>query len=353
MYVDLAEGADTNAGTAAAPLKTLHAAQAAVRKVKESHSGGGGGVDVIIAPGEYELTEPLALGEADSGSSALAPVRWWANGSPGSVLVSAGSRVTGWTKVQSNSSFDVWAADVTHINPNGTQDRHLYVDGKRQNRTRPVEVGQIFGGSSSDNTSFTLSGLGAQIALSWPMNRGAAGRGVEFIWEGGRAGWTEPRCAVDHVEQLNATHTRVVMMQPCFFNLRYRSGGLCFFGLNSAPKQVINVGADAIRQPHDWALVNSADTGKIAVHLAFATGSDPTHATVRLPRLEALVSGYATRHIHFTGIEFGYATWLRPGQGDGFVDFQGGACLVGRKEGNQNCSEDNTQIVTPGNLPFR
>ena len=29
-----------------------------------------------------------------------------------------------------------------------------------------------------------------------------------------------------------------------------------------------------------------------------------------------------------------------------------GACLVGRKEGNQNCSEDQTQVVTPGNLPF-
>jgi hypothetical protein len=35
------------------------------------------------------------------------------------------------------------------------------------------------------------------------------------------------------------------------------------------------------------------------------------------------------------------------------LTFQGGACLVGNKPGNQNCSEDQTQIITPGNIYFR
>ena len=103
---------------------------------------------------------------------------------------------------------------MTAINPGGSRDRHLFVDGRRQNRTAPgLSVGQLFSGSSSDNLSFTLAGAGAEAALGWPTNRGAPGRGVEFVFSGGRAGWTEPRCAVDRVERLNTTHASVLMMQ--------------------------------------------------------------------------------------------------------------------------------------------
>ena len=352
VYVDAAKGKDTSPGTASAPLKTLHAAQAVVRQAK-AHAPKG--VEVILEPGEYELLEPLQMwGPADSGNSVDAPVHWWANGPPGSVLVSAGSRVEGWTQVQSNGSeYKVWSADISALNLSNTQDRHLFVDNVRQNRTvlDSGSVGRLFAGSSSDNISFTLTGDGAKAALNWPTSRGALGRGVEFIWAGGKAGWTEPRCAVDHVAALNSTHVSVVMMQPCFFNLRYRGGGLCFFGINTPPQAVENVGVAHIHRPHEWALVNHQ--GRVNVQLALPADSDPRNATVWLPRLETIVGGYHVAHVKFTGIQFGYATWLRPGQEDGFVDFQGGACLVGNKPGNQNCSEDNTQIVTPGNLYFR
>jgi hypothetical protein len=321
IYVDAAKGKDTGLGTASDPLKSLHAAQLAVRKAK-THAPGG--LEVIIEPGEYELSEPIQMsGPADSGNSVDAPIHWWANGPPGSVLVSAGSRVGGWTQVQSNTSaYKVWSADISSLNINGTQDRHLFVDDVRQNRTTLDDrsIASLFAGSSSDNTSFILTGKGAQVALSWPTNRGALGRGVEFIWAGGKAGWTEPRCAVDYVAALNSTHVSVVMMQPCFFNLRYRGGGLCFFGVTTPPQRVENVGAAYIRQPHEWALFNNQ--GRVNVQLALPADSDPRNATVWLPRLETIVGGYHVAHVKFTGIQFGYATWLRPGQKDGFVDFQ-------------------------------
>ena len=94
-------------------------------------------------------------------------------------------------------------------------------------------------------------------------------------------------------------------------------------------------------------------TNKVELRLSLPKGSDPANASVWFPRLETIFSGNDVQHVKFTGIRFGYATWLRPGLGDGFVDFQGGACLTGRKPGNQNCSADNTQTVTPGNIPFR
>ena len=168
------------------------------------------------------------------------------------------------------------------------------------------------------------------------------------------------------------------------------SAGLCTFYEQGPPELVENVGAAAIAAPHDWALVNHGG-GRVSVAVALPKGgAGPSSASVVLPRLETLLSGAGVAHVRFTGKEnaylfapflhetiilprqvrdkhrestpktgvssglaFEYATWLRPGQGDGFVDFQGGACMTGRKESNQNCSEDQGQVVTPGNLPFR
>lgn len=127
--------------------------------------------------------------------------------------------------------------------------------------------------------------------------------------------------AVDQVEAINSTHTRVVMMQPCFYNLRYRGGGLCFFGEQSAPARVENVGAGAISAPQEWGLVTTGE--KVVVHVAIRSGADISTSNITMPRLETLVSGEGVAHVRFTGIRFGFATWLRPGQGDGFVDFQG------------------------------
>jgi hypothetical protein len=131
-------------------------------------------------------------------------VHFWADGPPGSVRISGGSTVAGpWTKAppangsSAGGDFDVYMADVSSINPNGTQDRHLYVDRVRMNRTvlSKAAIGQLFAGAKSDNSSFIVSGAGAKMATAWPVNRGAAGRGVEFVWLGGKAQWTEPRCA--------------------------------------------------------------------------------------------------------------------------------------------------------------
>ncbi len=76
------------------PLRTLAAAQAAVRRQK---AGGGlpvGGVTVEVAGGEYRLEAPLALTGADSGTPG-APVVWRA--APGAeVRLSGGVRVTNW-----------------------------------------------------------------------------------------------------------------------------------------------------------------------------------------------------------------------------------------------------------------
>src|SRR5437016_4411139 len=59
-------GDDANAGTQAAPVRTLQRAQALVRGLNQNMSAD---VVVVLEDGYYRLTAPLALGPADSGTN--------------------------------------------------------------------------------------------------------------------------------------------------------------------------------------------------------------------------------------------------------------------------------------------
>jgi hypothetical protein len=43
--------------------------------------------------------------------------------------------------------------------------------------------------------------------------------------------------------------------------------------------------------------------------------------------------------VSFEGFSFRHATWLRPGQEDGYVEQQCGACAVGTNENNHECDK--------------
>lgn len=70
------KGNDANPGTKDRAFRTLGRAQDAVRKYKaEKQRLPKRGLTVFLHGGDYMLTEPLALGPADSGTAA-APIRW-------------------------------------------------------------------------------------------------------------------------------------------------------------------------------------------------------------------------------------------------------------------------------------
>lgn len=84
-------GKDGGDGSARAPFATLARARDAARVLLAA----GQAVEVRVAPGVYELRQPLVLGPEDSGTAA-APVRWLAQ--PGAVL-RGGPRVRHWRPV--------------------------------------------------------------------------------------------------------------------------------------------------------------------------------------------------------------------------------------------------------------
>src|SRR3954463_7132087 len=94
-------GSDSNAGTAAAPFKTLAKAQQAVRNqiagtAKEN-------ITVHVGAGTYTLSVPLKFTAEDSGKNGVT-VKWVGAGA----TISGGLKITNWTA----GSNSVYSANV-------------------------------------------------------------------------------------------------------------------------------------------------------------------------------------------------------------------------------------------------
>jgi parallel beta-helix repeat protein len=91
-------GSDANAGTAQKPLATLHKARDMARQVlARGVAAKSGGVQVVLAPGEYHVTQTLELSGKDSGTAA-APIVYRAQ-KPGTAVLYGGTRLSGFAPV--------------------------------------------------------------------------------------------------------------------------------------------------------------------------------------------------------------------------------------------------------------
>jgi hypothetical protein len=153
-------GDDTNPGTVDRPCKTLHRAQALARAQLER--GNDQPIDVVIAPGAYELDRPLVLGPQDSGT-ADAPVTWRAADMDDKPVLSAGRLIHGaW---QPSDTPGVWFIDVPgtkrDASDGGWNFRQLFVDGERATRAR-------FPNKDADNPFLYATGGARDHALIDP-----------------------------------------------------------------------------------------------------------------------------------------------------------------------------------------
>jgi hypothetical protein len=121
-------GKDTNPGTKAAPLASVHKAQEVVRGLAVR---GKEPVTVWLQPGTYYAGQSLVFGPEDSGSQA-APVTWQAV-KEGTVTVSGGARLTCEWKPYRDGIF---VCDLPAAMDGKLKFSELYVNGKRQTRAR-------------------------------------------------------------------------------------------------------------------------------------------------------------------------------------------------------------------------
>jgi hypothetical protein len=219
-------------------------------------------------------------------------------------------------------------ADVSFLGA-GAQSRHLYVRGVRARRAQFPNAESLFTGSKLTAEGYTLR-AGANGSSLRP--------GAEFVFPQSTSPWTEPRCAVASV-----AGTAVKMMQPCWTNLFHKACGQHVKGPPDGRNGYIeNAGKEFVLSPGDFALDEDSKT----VHYALREGEDAADLGAIMPVLEVLVEissggggGDSSGHVSFEGFSFRHATWLRPGQEDGYVEQQCGACAVGTNENNHECDK--------------
>lgn len=331
-------GSDANEGTSAsAPVATLQRAKQVARAVAAA--------TVQVAQGTYQLTAPLELDAKDSG------VRWVAGG--GAARVSGGAVLGPW--VASPLGQGIVQTDVSKLA--GSQDRHLYVNGVRAQRTRmaAADAAAVFAGAQMTDDGFALAA--AHSAEVVPV-------GSEFVYPQSTSPWTEPRCAV--ASRDNATF--VTMQQPCWRNLVHKACGQGAKGPPSVLQSsravrktyvvaglgaplagrgyVENVGASGAMSPGSWAL----QAGGTVV---YALRAGETAATLRavMPTLDLLLSVTGAHDVRFEGFAFEHASWLRPGQAEGYVEQQTGCGTTVANANDSSCTDDYYwSFKSPGNV---
>jgi hypothetical protein len=302
-------GDDTAPGTATQPVRSLARARDLARAA-------GGSATVRLANGVFRLPAPLVLDARDSG------VTWTA--APGAhPVLSGGIRVTGWSVL--DSTRGLWSAPV----PSGLTDtRQLYVDGVRAQRAR----GRVPVALKASTTGYTAA---TPVLSSWrnPSR-------IEFVYTGGdglwstwygMGPWTEARCPVGSI-----AGTAITMAQPCWDNSTKRpvdpnhvsrslgEVGPADLHAGRQPAYVENA-LELLDQPGEWYLDRSARR----FYYLPRPGEDLSRADIEAPALQTLISGTGLHDVTFTGLTFGYATWLRPSTGEGLSEVQATISLTG------------------------
>lgn len=282
--------------------------------------------DVIVnlRGGIYRLKNTFLLNESDSGNNGYRVIyQAFENEKP---EFRGGVRVTGWSTTPFDLVKNIYRAPRPSVNGIPIQTRQLYVDGVRAKRAMgaPYMLGTI----ARTETGYSVSG--AAIA-QW-----ARISDTEFVYSGGwsdpnpafpgngvgvpGAPWTQARCGVQNALQADGGAVAITMKQPCFELGRTNLGGKHAPGL---PTWIENNYA-LLDEPGEWYMDDAW------VYYIPKPNQNVGRMVAIAPVLEALVSGSGTatkpiHDIHFKGVRFTYATWLRPSTGLGFIEHQANA----------------------------
>lgn len=341
-------GDDRNSGAANSPVRTLERARDLVRSRNQSMTGD---IRVNLQPGVYRLERPLTLDARDSGTGGhnviyASTLNSSRTGAADFALVSGGVQVTGWKL--DDKARNLWSAPA----PAALKDsRQLYVNGIRAMRARgrlPVEVTPVASGYTASSATMA----------NWRNPSG-----IEFVYTGGNSiwsehsqglgSWTEPRCPVAAI-----SGTSITMAQPCWDNSTRRV--MLPSGVRTAnlvgPASVGKMPAyienayELLGTPGQWYF----DRTQRVIYYVPRAGEDLAKADVEVPVLEKLIDAQGTvdapvHNIQFVGMEFAYATWLRPSGPEGFSEIQANYTLSGP---NAWAVQGLCKLVPNGGCPY-
>jgi len=276
-------GNDRGSGAASEPLRSL---PAAIEKARQARHHGANDVRIFLRGGDYPLAQTLVLTQKDSG-----------------LLIAAGPDarpvVTGETELHrwSRSPGDpgVWQTEIPEAGDGKWVFHELFVNGRRQSRTRVPEAGFFrVDGSIVTNQPTQLRFHPGDIHPEW------AGPGdVEVI---AYTAWAQTRNQLRRV--LPGASIAVLAGQA----LANTAESNPRFFIENAPVPL---------RPGQWRL----DSRSGLLRYRPEAGEDMTQAKITAPRLTRLIeirgkAGAPARDIVFRGITFAGADWELDGGSD-------------------------------------
>lgn len=280
-------GDDANPGTKEKPFATISQARNAVRQINGTMSGD---IAVVLRGGTYSISEPIVFDHRDSGTGGHEVIYCAAEDER--VTASGGRAITGWQKDANGR----WKSKTDLDNF-----RQLYVNGERAVRAR----GSALPGSE-------LHGTDGYKTTAVEMADWRNPADIEFCYY---VVWCHTRCKVESIHR-DGDRAIVTMLQPHFTHAREKEG------VHVELPSYIENAFELLDEPGEWYLDRSANT----VYYIPKPGQDMTQVKVVVPALEKLVELRGTlnqpvENIHFVGITFADAGWLRPSR-IGLVDVQ-------------------------------
>ncbi|CBX93394.1 hypothetical protein IAQ61_009087 [Plenodomus lingam] len=292
-------GSDSNDGSSGRPFQALPKAQQAVREAISSSLTED--VTVHLADGIYTLSEPLILTAADSGNNGHS-VNWKADST--GATISGGLKLTNWTA----GSDGIYSAPV----PPGTKSRNLYVNGQAVNYARRKITRNDF---TYDNEGMSWNNTAYDYLMSI---RGIGNAEVRFL-----NSFTDRYAPIE-----SASNQKLMMKQNSWANN--------IIGYDTVQSPFAEFGV-WVQNSYDLFTDGGQfflDTDANIIYYKPQNGEDMSQIDAHLGILEVLLAVGGTydapaHHIFFENINFAHSTWLRPGEGFGYVDQQTGGYIPG------------------------
>jgi hypothetical protein len=300
-----------NADRTDGPLRTIEAAQVAVRRRKAALQEPVE-LRVWIHGGVYELQQPLLFTAQDSGfprqqntRARTWPVTWAAV--PGEEpVISGGRRITGVWRQEYVNARKVWVTEIPEVAAGRWLFRQIWVNGQRRLRPRLPKQGvwQVeraldarFTGAWSETFRQGSCRFGfapGQIRSDWRNLRDVE---VQFF-----AWWIAPRARMTTVDD----EARIAWFD------RYSTIRLAWGEGDGVDFRLENV-FEALSEPGEWYL--DRHTGKL--YYIPMPGEDMAASEIIAPRLESLLRIDGAANLRFEGLSFAHNEWREPA---GFAD---------------------------------
>jgi hypothetical protein len=287
FYVSPA-GSDDQPGTASRPFRTVEKARDTVRRINAKMSQN---ITVYLRGGTYSIDKTILFDHRDSGNNGFDVV--YKNYLGEVPVISGGKKITGWQLESGNR----WNARTEIGNF-----RQLYVNGTRAIRAKGgVLPGAALYGGDGYKTS------DAKMA-EWKNQSD-----IEFFYDNQ---WDRTICKVAGITSGESGTAIVTMLQPYFTLSLLKEGRPA-----KLPTHIENA-LELLNEPGEWYLDRSART----VYYKPKEGENLENAEIIVPTVEKLVELRGTidrpvHNLHFEGITFSYASWLRPSE-IGLIQFQ-------------------------------